>query len=377
MLTAALAPASRLWAQDMDAFWRATCERLAAEPMETQVVSVTEALPCKKFKVTLRRLGGVRVRAWPALVLGNWIFPVLLMLIVTNSDAATSATMQDLTIRDEKRGIDIDCRIQLPAGRQKIPLIVFSHGFGADRTAFTPIAQHWADHGFVVISPSHRDGFGKSKGKDGGLPAGGLPALLKNAVHKIENRVGDIAFIFDSLDLLTAKIPALKDRIDRGRIGVAGHSLGAYTTMLVGGVTADIGEVKARSFKDERVRCILPISAQGTGQQGLTETSWAHLTIPMLGVTGSLDKGAGGQNAEWKKEPFKFSAAGDKYLVFIEGANHVSFGGATSGHITDAVKAGTLAFWNAYLKEDAAAKTSLSKGTVFSAWPTTARIESK
>ncbi len=285
--------------------------------------------------------------------------------------------MEDITLRDDKRGLDIECRVHFPAQGDTLPLIVFSHGFGADRTAFTPIAQHWAEHGYVVVHPSHIDGFGKSKGKGGGLPAGGLPALMENAALKIQNRVGDLTFILDSLDQLAAKLPALKDRIDRTLIGVGGHSLGAYTTMLIAGVTADIGEVKARSFKDARVRCILPISGQGTGQQGLTASSWANLTIPMLTMTGSLDKGAGGQGAGWKKELFELSPAGDKYLVFIEGANHVSFGGMKPGGITDAVKASTLAFWNAYLKGDASAKATLKGGAVFGNVKNTASIQSK
>ncbi len=302
--------------------------------------------------------------------------PILTLLILAQL-AHAAPLSSDITLRDEKRGRDIESRVHYPATGSKLPLIVFSHGFGADRTAFTPIAQHWAEHGFVVVSPSHIDGFGKSKGKGGAPPAGGLSALMKNAVLKTENRVGDITFILDSLDQLIIQLPALKDRIDRSRIGVGGHSLGAYTTMLIGGVTADIGEVKARSFKDARVRCIMPISGQGTGQQGLTDSSWSTLTIPMLTVTGSLDKGAGGQGPEWKKEPFKFSPAGDKYLVFIEGANHVSFGGATPGNITDAVKAGTLAFWNAYLKDDAAAKSSLASGSIMLPYAKQAGIQSK
>ena len=56
-----------LSAQDVDAFWRATRARLAAEPMDAEVEAVKEALPYKKFKVTLRSLDGVRVRAWFAL----------------------------------------------------------------------------------------------------------------------------------------------------------------------------------------------------------------------------------------------------------------------------------------------------------------------
>ena len=191
--------------------------------------------------------------------------------------------------------------------------------------------------------------------------------------------MGDVAFILDSTEQLTAQLLALRGRIDVTRIGVGGHSLGAYTTMLIGGVTADIGEQKARSFKDDRVRCILPISGQGTGQQGLTASSWANLKLPMMTMTGSLDKGAGGQGPEWKQEPFKFCPAGDKYLVFIEGANHVSFGGNGSrdAGIADAVKQSTLAFWNAYLKDDAVAKASLTSGSVFAELKGKATLQAK
>ena len=289
------------------------------------------------------------------------------------------AAVQDVTLRDERRGRDIECRVHFSEQGGKCPLIVFSHGFGADRTAFTPIAQHWAEHGYVVVAPSHLDGSGKSKGKGEPLPTGGLPALMKNAALKIEERVGDITFLLDAVDQLVEKVPALRGRIDTGRIGVGGHSLGAYTTMLVGGVTTDIGGQKARSFRDPRVRCILPISAQGVGQQGLTESSWSALAIPMLTITGSLDKGAGGQGPNWKKEPFERSPAGDKYLVFIEGANHVAFGGsgARSPHIAECVKASTLTFWDAYLKDDATAKAALANGSVFDAWKGKATIEAK
>ena len=208
---------------------------------------------------------------------------------------AAATRMEDIILRDEKRGRDIECRVQYPAEGARLPLIVFSHGFGADRTAFTPIAGHWAAHGYVVVHPSHLDGSGTSAGKGGSLPAGGAAALQKNAVVKIENRVGDVTFILDALEQLATKVPALRGRIDHTRIGVGGHSLGAYTAMVVGGVTADIGDQKGRSFKDGRVRCILPISGQGIGQQGLTESSWTKLSLPMMTMTGSLDKGAGGQ----------------------------------------------------------------------------------
>lgn len=67
LLLTAYALAGPLPAQDLAAFWQATRARLAGEPMEAEVEPVSEALPYKKFKVTLRSLGGVRIRAWLAL----------------------------------------------------------------------------------------------------------------------------------------------------------------------------------------------------------------------------------------------------------------------------------------------------------------------
>lgn len=56
-----------LLGRDIEEFWSKTRERLASEPMEEQVESIAEPLPFKKFKVTLRGLGGVRFVALLAL----------------------------------------------------------------------------------------------------------------------------------------------------------------------------------------------------------------------------------------------------------------------------------------------------------------------
>ncbi len=315
---------------------------------------------------------------------------VVLCLLAASAIAAVKS--EDITLRDEKRGKDLECRVHFPDTGDKLPLIVFSHGFGADKTAFATISQHVAEHGYVIVHPSHADGFGRSGNKQGGGAskpgAGGIGALrsggglagLLNDPAKIEGRIADVVTVMDSIEQLSTKVPALKGRIDTMRIGVGGHSYGAYTSMLIGGVTADIGGVKARSFADRRVRCILPISGQGTGQQGLTESSWANLKLPMMTMTGSRDQGAGGQGPDWKKEPFKFSPPGDKYLVFIEGANHLSFGGGLGGRnsgTTDVVKATTLAFWDAYLKGDEKAKAALKSGEVVKPFGSTVSIGSK
>lgn len=311
----------------------------------------------------------------------------LLILALGSASALASVRSEDVALRDERRGKDLECRVYFPEAGDRLPLIVFSHGFGADKSAFAAVSRHVAGRGYVIVHPSHADGFGRSSDRQaegpGGIRAirsgGGLPALLADP-GKIEGRVADVAAVIDSTAQLVAKLPALKGRLDASRVGVGGHSYGAYTSMLIGGVTADVGSAKARSFADPRVRCILPISAQGTGQQGLTESSWSALRLPMMTVTGSRDRGAAGQGPDWKEEPFRLSPPGDKYLVLIEGANHMSFGGGLgerSSATTEVVKAVTLAFWDAYLKADDKAKAGLRSGDVAKPFAGAARIESK
>jgi predicted dienelactone hydrolase len=265
-----------------------------------------------------------------------------------------------LTLHDDARRKDLPYKVHFPTADGRYPLIVFSHGFGGSKDAFSTVGQHWASHGYVVIHPSHADGPGR---RDGDRDAGGAtPARLRtgwlvgqlNDPDRIADRVADIALVLDSLPEIAEATPALVGRIDAERIGVGGHSFGAYTAMLIGGVTVDLGGERERSFRDERVRCILPISAQGTGQQGLTDRSWAGLRIPMMTITGTRDRGVGGQSVDWRKEPYVFSPAGDKYLIVIEGASHLSFGGGLgprSSGVTDVVKLGSTLFWDAYLKE--------------------------
>jgi hypothetical protein len=87
-----------------------------------------------------------------------------------------------------------------------------------------------------------------------------------------------------------------------------------------------------------------------------------------MGITGSQDSLGPLANAAWHKIPFERSQSGDKYEVFIQGANHMSFitaetlSSARSSHaaaILGYTNSASLAFWDAYLKNDAAGKKFL------------------
>lgn len=309
----------------------------------------------------------------------------------------TVKSVETLKLTDAKRKKEIVVRVNYPDAEGPFPVIVFSHGFGAGKDAFGPISQHWASHGYVCVHPQHADARTGTKAADANseksdkdtlrhrLGQGGLGGL--NSPGKLAERVADVTAVLDALDQIENDIPALKGQLDRKRIGVGGHSFGACVSMLVGGATVEVGG-KAKSFADPRVKCVLPISAAGSGEYGLTKDSWKDFGLPVLYITGTKDIRPG-HEAGWRKEPFDGSPAGDKFYLSIEGANHVSFGGGPSGsrlralggrmeQFTPLVKTSTLAFWDAYLKDDNKAKEFLTRDSGFNAYAgTRAKLSAK
>jgi len=191
-------------------------------------------------------------------------------------------------------------------------------------------------------------------------------ALKKPALW--QSRPQDISFVIDSFAALQNRIPDLQGKIDADRIGVAGHSMGSYTAEAVAGALIDMPGHPGTTFADQRVKAVLCLSPQGPGQFGLTEHSFDRISLPYLGVTGSLDGLGPVASPAWHKIPFDRSVPGDKFHVFIQGANHMSFitariisaqtaprGDAILGFTNSAA----LAFWDTYLKGQAEAKSYL------------------
>jgi predicted dienelactone hydrolase len=311
--------------------------------------------------------------------------------------------VEALTLRDEKRKSDLVVRVHYPRGDGPFPVIVFSHGFGAGKDAFAVIGKHWASHGYVTIHPNHADAGKLAQRKGAATPKDGnkdtdaekrreeLRKRLREQLAKGEqgglggtaglaDRVRDLSATIDAFPQIEAKIPVLKGKLDRDRIAVSGHSFGAATTLLIGGVTADIGGESNKSLADPRVKCILPFSAAGTGEYGLTKESWKSLGVPTLFVTGTRDIRPG-KTFEWRKEAFEGSPVGDKYLLVLDGATHFQFGGGPPGggrlqglgqaapadKFTPLVKDASTAFWDAYLKGSKSAKQYLTRAEGFPA----------
>lgn len=288
-------------------------------------------------------------------------------------------TVEELILHDAARNKDLPLKVRFPqAATGPRPVIVFSHGAGGSGEAFSELTTHWASYGYVVILPTHSDSIKllQQKGEDLSWRKNDLKQLIRN-VHPYE-RLDDVRFILDSFDTLEAQIPGLKDAagkglLDRKRIGMAGHSAGALTTQMAFGVKVRqqiLGEPVG--VGDPRFQAAIVISGQGLTKRMFTEKSWEDLRKPMLVITGSLDKSSlTAETPESRQQPFEFAPAGDKYLIFIEGATHSSFAGKKTsallgekptsdlGMITGVTASGTLAFWDAYLADNADAKAYL------------------
>jgi predicted dienelactone hydrolase len=227
-------------------------------------------------------------------------------------------------LRDAKRGKDLEMSIEYPNKAGTYPVIIFSHGYGGSSRGYVGLSSYWASNGYVVIKPTHADS--------------GRAQTLRDAADVWENqtqadyrnRAADIIFIIDSLNDLQDKYPELREKIDREKVGVGGHSYGALTALMVGGAKLAVGGTM-QGAADSRVDAIVAMSPQGTQEQiGLTAQSWTDVRVPALFLTGTRDIGPSEQDPSWRREPFESSPAGDKWFVSIPGARHFTFAGRFS-----------------------------------------------
>jgi predicted dienelactone hydrolase len=268
-------------------------------------------------------------------------------------------TVEGVVLHDDARRRDIPLKIYHPDAPGPFPVIVFSHGALASKDDYSGLGRTWASFGYVSVHPSHADSVADS----------GFRGTLRQALgdpRAWEDRPRDLSFVLDSLAHVASFAPQLAGQLDLGHVGVAGHSFGAYTAALIGGTTVHIPDRQGpQGFADRRVAAVVLLSPQGEGCMGLGPDSWDHLRLPTLVMYGSLDFGPLGQPPAWRNEAFRRAPPGDKYDVELEGATHMEFAGslrtaeAPPDRLFQCVTLETLAFWDAYLKQDPDARRRL------------------
>ena len=157
--------------------------------------------------------------------------------------------------KDTKRDRDVPVKAYFPTdGSGPFPVILFSHGLGGTREGYEYLGRQWAASGYVVIHLQHPGSDDSAwRGKEHPMISMQEAASAKNGY----DRCLDVNFVIDQLDALNKDDPKVKGKLDTTSIGMAGHSFGANTTMLVigqrlrGGLG---GEPAAGERADEEVQ---------------------------------------------------------------------------------------------------------------------------
>lgn len=183
---------------------------------------------------------------------------------------------------------DCDCYRDLPldAAHGPYPAVVFVHGTAGFRSQSLELVTHWASRGFVVIAADHpglwlKDLLGSLCGIN--APAQQLGNDISSLVGALKVPVGDLGF--------------LKDHVDGGRIGMAGHSAG-------GGAIKGFGNV---------AQVLIPMAAGGVEAGDTLESTL------VLGAQADTVVAYSGQQSGYDSTPPR------KRLVGIANAGHLAF----------------------------------------------------
>jgi predicted dienelactone hydrolase len=181
-------------------------------------------------------------------------------------------------------------------------------------------------------------------------------------------RVEDVKAVLDQLARWNEGAGhALAGRLDLRRVGMSGHSFGAVTTQAVSGQQFRGG----LSFTDPRITAAIAMSPSRPRRGGDASQAFGAVAIPWLLMTGTKDLAPIGEaDLESRLAVFPALPHGGKYELVLDGAEHSAFSdralpGDTAPRNPNhhrVILALTTAFWDAWLREDPAARRWLDGG---------------
>jgi dienelactone hydrolase len=195
------------------------------------------------------------------------------------------------------------------------PLVLYSHGYFANRTGGAYLAESLASRGYVVAAPDH--------------PLTKRWAAHGHSIDDVVHQPADLTFVLDQILRWNEGERPFDGAVDSQRIGVMGLSLG--------GMTATLAAFHPR-LRDGRIRAAVsiagPMTIFGRG-------FFAGSPMPFLMLAGAEDVVVDyATNA-----PLVLERVPDGRLVTIEGGNHVGFDDTSTGILRALPNPDTEACW--------------------------------
>ncbi|NJR40139.1 MAG: alpha/beta fold hydrolase [Leptolyngbyaceae cyanobacterium CSU_1_4] len=124
------------------------------------------------------------------------------------------------------------------------PLVILSHGFGADRRFLTYLAEHLASHGLTVVALEHP---GSSVAWLTSSDMGHSATQGNNLLPATEfvDRPKDVSFVLDRLRQLDQFSAHLRGKFNTEEVTLIGHSLGGYTALALAGAKLSLKHLQA------------------------------------------------------------------------------------------------------------------------------------
>jgi predicted dienelactone hydrolase len=259
---------------------------------------------------------------------------ICFVICLVSPDPANSAAPSSPEARHERiAGLNVSVWLPDASYPPPWPLIIFSHGFRGCSTQSIFLMEALAGDGYAVFAPDHRDFACGNLNLWAGPPE--VPFRKPGAWS--DQTYADRK---DDIEKLIAALGASREfrsKIDWKRIGLAGHSLGGYTVMGIGGAWP--------SWKDRRIKAVLAMSPYA--QPFIAHQTLGDIDAPIMYQGGTRDIGL--TPVIIKKGGAFDETPPPKYFVEFDRAGHFAWTDLMSDE-HGAIAAYSLAFFNRYLK---------------------------
>jgi acetyl esterase/lipase len=264
----------------------------------------------------------------------------------------------------QREGRVVPFKIYYPSEHnlKKLPVVIWSHGFGGNRDGAAFLSRFLASHGYVLVHITHY-------GTDSSLWEGkdGHPwDILRQVSITRETtlaRFMDVPFVLDQLPVWAAENGEV-GTLDFENIGMSGHSFGAMTTQALAGQMFPDERGKLISLREPRLKAGIlysPVPIRHLIGEEPESHIYGPIDMPLLHMTGTKDDSPL-EGHDYKRRLVVHDYAGhpEQYLQILDGGDHMVYNG-TRGKLEanplreqheELIKAAALAFWDAYLKDD-------------------------